>query len=275
MNLPEDKIQQQIHDSVSYRRNNCSDKVVLHFKVRFIQLSKIIITSYKKNRKNLVYNINLFIFAPWFRQTAQLRPATKTNKTLDTMELNKEMTAQQSLQIISETFNKSRKDILSNSAKYFMLWGALLTVVSLVIYLLWHLSGKPEWNFLWFAMPVVGYPLAALMGKYNKAIPQNEVSKMLGGVWSVFGTFAIALSAIAISLVPMHVTLIIVIIMGLAECMSGVLLKNWPIIIGGFLLGVGGAVFAMLVKDEAQLLIFTLGGVLLLVTGFIMKLQYK
>ena len=57
--------------------------------------------------------------------------------------------------------------------------------------------------------------------------------------------------------------------------MSGVLLKNWPIIIAGFLLGVGGAVFAMLVKGEAQLLIFTLGGVLLLVTGLIMKLQYK
>ena len=191
------------------------------------------------------------------------------------MELNKEMSAQQSLQIISETFNKSRKDILSSSAKYFMLWGALLTATSLVIYLLWHLSGKPEWNFLWFAMPVVGYPLAALMGKYNKAIPQNEVSKMLSGVWRVFGAFAITLSAVAIFLVPMHVTLIIVIIMGLAECMSGVLLKNWPIIIGGFLLGVGGAVFAMLVKGEAQLLIFTLGGVLLLVTGFIMKLQYK
>ena len=191
------------------------------------------------------------------------------------MEQNKEMTASESLAIISETLNRSRKAILSNSAKYFMLWGALLTVTSLVIYLLWHLTGKPQWNFLWFAMPLIGYPLAALMGKHNKAIPQNEVSKMLGGVWSVFGTFAIALSAIAVSLVPMHVTLIIVIIMGLAECMSGVLLKNWPIIIGGFLLGVGGAVFAMLVKGEAQLLIFTLGGVLLLVTGLIMKLQYK
>ena len=191
------------------------------------------------------------------------------------MEQNKEMTAQQSLQIISETFNKSRKDILSNSAKYFMLWGALLTVVSLVIYLLWHLSGKPEWNFLWFAMPVVGYPIAAIMGKYNKAMPQNEVSKMLGSVWTVFGAFAITLSVIAIFLVPMHVTLIIVIIMGLAECMSGVLLKNWPVIICGFLLGVCGAVVAMLVKSEAQLLIFTLGGVLLLITGFIMQLQNK
>ena len=191
------------------------------------------------------------------------------------MEQIKEMTAQESLLLIAETFNKSRKGILRNSAKYFMLWGALLTLTSLVIYLLWHLTGKPQWNFLWFAMPVIGYPAAALMGKYDVAVPQNEVSKMLSGVWRVFGAFAVTLSAVAIFLVPMNVSLIIVIIMGLAECMSGVLLKNWPVIICGFLLGVCGAVFAMLVKSEAQLLVFTLGGVLLLVTGLIMKLQYK
>ena len=191
------------------------------------------------------------------------------------MEQNYEMTAQQSLQLITETFNKSRKGILLNSAKYFLLWGALLTAVSLVIYLLWNLTGKPQWNFLWFAMPAIGYPLAMLMGKYDVSVPQNEVSKMLTGVWRVFGVFAITLSVLAICLVPMNVSLIIVIILGLAECMSGVLLKNWPIIVCGFLLGVGGAVVAMLVKSEAQLLIFTLGGILLLVTGAIMKLQNK
>jgi len=191
------------------------------------------------------------------------------------MEQNKEMTAQESLQLITESFNKSRKDILRNSAKHLILWGTLLTAISLAIYLLWHFTGKPQWNFLWFAMPVIGYPFAALIGKNSVAIPQNEVSKMLGGVWSVFGAFAITLSAIAVFLVPMNITLIIVIILGLAECFSGVLLKNWPIIVAGFLLGIGGAVFALLVKSEAQLLIFTLGGVLLLVTGMIMKLQYK
>ena len=191
------------------------------------------------------------------------------------MEQIKEMTAQESLLLIAETFNKSRKGILRNSAKYFMLWGAMLTVISLVIYLLWHLTGKPDWNFLWFAMPVIGYTLAALMGKYDVAVPQNEVSKMLSGVWRVFGAFAVTLSAVAIFLVPMNVSLIIVIILGLAECMSGVLLKNWPVIICGFLLGVCGAVFAMLVKSEAQLLVFTLGGVLLLITGLVMKLQNK
>ena len=191
------------------------------------------------------------------------------------MEQNKEMTAQQSLQLITESFNRSRKDILRNSANYFLLWGTILTVISLVIYLLWHFTGKPQWNFLWFAMPVIGYPLAGLIGKGSVPVPQNEVSKMLGGVWSVFGAFSLTLSAIAVFLVPMHVTLIIVIILGLAESMTGVLLKNWPIIIAGFLLGLCGAVFAMLVKSEAQLLIFTLGGVLLLLTGLIVKLQYK
>ncbi|MBO5581918.1 MAG: hypothetical protein J5948_05345 [Bacteroidales bacterium] len=191
------------------------------------------------------------------------------------MEQNKELTAQESLRLISESFNKSRKDILRNSAKYFILWGTLLTLTSLAIYLLWHFTGKPQWNFLWFAMPVIGYPFAALIGNNSIAIPQNEVSKMIGGIWSVFGVFSITLSAIAVFLVPMHITLVIVIILGLAECISGVLLKNWPIIIAGFLLGIGGAVFALLVKSEAQLLIFTLGGVLLLVTGFIMKIQYK
>ncbi len=190
-------------------------------------------------------------------------------------EQDKEMTAQESLDLISVTLNNNRRSILRNSAKYFVLWGTLLTLTSLAVYLLWHLTGKPQWNFLWFAMPLVGYPVAALIGKNKTAVPQNEVSKMLGAVWSVFGAFAITLSAVAVFLVPMNVTLIIVIIMGLAECMSGVLLKNWPIIVCGFLLGVGGAVFAMLVKSEAQLLVFTLGGVLLLATGFVMKLQNK
>ena len=184
------------------------------------------------------------------------------------------MTAQQSLQLISESFNKSRNDILRGSARYFILWGALLTITSLVIFLLWHFTEKPQWNLLWFAMPLIGYPIAVMIGK-KTVLPQNEVSRMLGNVWSVFGAFSISLSIIAILLVPMHVTLIITIILGLAECISGVLLKNWPIIISGFLLGVGGAVFAMMVNSEAQLLIFTLGGVLLLITGIITKLQYK
>ena len=73
----------------------------------------------------------------------------------------------------------------------------------------------------------------------------------------------------------MPLTLVIVVLMGCAEAVSGILLKNWPIIIGGFVLAVGGAVAAMLLKTEAQLLLFTLGGIILMVTGLAVKSQYK
>lgn len=191
------------------------------------------------------------------------------------MEPNEEMTAQQSLRIITETMNSNRRDILRNSAKYFLLWGALLTAMSLIIYLLWHFTGKPVWNLLWFVMPVIGYGLAALIGKNDVKIPNNLVGKPTGQVWGLFGALSVVISALACFVVPMPITLIIVVLMGCAEGVSGILLKNWPILVAGFILAVGGAVAASMLQGAGQLLLFTLGGILLAVTGLIVKNQYK
>jgi len=191
------------------------------------------------------------------------------------MELNKELTAQESLRVITETLNSNRRALLRNGAKFFILWGAILTVFSLVIYALWHCTGKPVWNMLWFAMPIVGYPLAAILRKHDTVVPKNILGTLIGQTWALYGVFAIVISAIAVFFVPMHITLIIVVLMGFAEAVSGLLLKNWPIIVAGILLGIGGAVAAMLLKTEAQLLLFTFGGILLMVTGAIVNRQYK
>lgn len=191
------------------------------------------------------------------------------------MEQNKGLTAGESLALISQTLNNSRRDILRNNSKYFVLWGCLLTLFSLAIYSLWHFTGSPAWNLAWFAMPVVGFCSAALMGKRDQSVPTSEIARILRYVWLLFGAFSICISAIAFFAVPMNITLLIIIMLGLAESVSGVILKNWPIIIAGFILGVVGAVAAMLLKTEAQLLLFTLGGVLLAATGLIVKAQNK
>ena len=191
------------------------------------------------------------------------------------MELNKEMTAQESLRIISETLNNNRRAILRNGAKYFLLWGAVLTVFSLVIFALWRSTGNPAWNWLWFAMPVVGYPLAAILRKHETVVPKNILGSLIGQTWALYGLFAIVISAIAVFFVPMHISLLIVVLMGFAEAISGLLLKNWPIIVAGIILGIGGAVAAMLLKGAEQHLLFTLGGILLMVTGAIVNRQFK
>ena len=128
---------------------------------------------------------------------------------------------------------------------------------------------------LWFALPVFGYLIAWRLGKKDNALPESFVGNLTGKVWAIFGLFSVVLSAIAVFLVPMPITFTIIVLLGLAESITGVILKNWPIIICGFLVGVGGAVAAMLLKSEAQLLLFTIGGVILAATGLIVKSQYK
>ena len=193
------------------------------------------------------------------------------------MEQNKEMTAQESLNLINEMMNNSRRCILKNNAKYFVFWGLLLAVFSLVIYELWHATGKPSWNFLWFVMPVIGYPLSSLLGKKDNAVPQNMISKMIGWLWLSYGVFvtSICLLSMFVTPMPMRITLLIVLIFGFTETISGILLKNWPAIVAGFVIGVGGAWVATLLHDEAQLLLFTLGGIVMVITGIIVKYQYK
>lgn len=193
------------------------------------------------------------------------------------MEQNKEMTAQESLNLINEMMNNSRRCILKNNAKYFVFWGLLLAVFSLVIYELWHATGKPSWNFLWFVMPVIGYPLSSLLGKKDNAVPQNMISKMIGWLWLAYGVFvtSICLLSMFVTPMPMRITLLIVLIFGFTETISGILLKNWPAIVAGFVIGVGGAWVVTLLHDEAQLLLFTLGGIVMVITGIIVKYQYK
>ena len=190
-------------------------------------------------------------------------------------EQNKEMTAQQSLDLISEMLNNNRRCILQNSAKHFILWGALLLAFSIVIYELLHVTKDLHWMLLWFAMPVLGFPLARLLGKKETAVPQNVISSQLHYIWLAYCAFAMVISVVAMFEMPSCITLALVILLGFSECLSGLLLKNWPIIIGGFILGVGGAVVAMLVRSEAQLLVFAAGGFMLAATGLIVKHQYK
>lgn len=205
------------------------------------------------------------------------------------MEQNKEMTAQESLSLITETLNSSRREITRRSGKYYILWGVLLTVFSLLVYLLWKLTDKPAWNCLWFAMPVVGFLLARLMSrKDTETHVQNDVSRITQGIWTSFGIFSCAVAAFTLIFSKLGTSIIrtlvsmaglsaeLVLIFGLAECACGVALKNWTMKIAGFITGIGGlAIYYILGLGYEQMFIFTFAGVVLMATGLLVKRQYR
>ena len=205
------------------------------------------------------------------------------------MEQNKEMTAQESLNLISETVNNSRKEIVRNSGKYFVLWGVLLTVFSLLVYFLWKTTGKVAWNNLWFALPIIGYPLSIwAKNKEKDSRAENFISRINGGIWGTFGVFACSVALFSVlysqffdsplTTIVLGVTLSpqIVLLFGMAETISGITLKNWTIKIAGWITGIGGlAIFYIAQVGAEQMLIFTFAGIVLTATGLIVKHQYK
>lgn len=204
-------------------------------------------------------------------------------------EQTKGMTAEESLSLITETLNSSRKEITRRSGKYYILWGTLLTLFSIVIYLLWKLTDREAWNNLWFAMPVIGFLLARLMSrKDTEPHVQNDVSRITQGIWTAFGIFACVVAAFTVIFsqwgsnifrvfsVVNGLTAEIILLFGLAECISGIALKNWIIKIAGLVTGLGGlAIYYIFIGGEELMFIFTFAGLVLVATGLIVKRQYR
>ena len=205
------------------------------------------------------------------------------------MEQNKEMTAQESLLLITETMNNNRKEIVRNSGKYFVMWGILLTVFSLLVFILWKTTGKAAWNNLWFALPIIGFPLSKLLkSKEGPTRAENFISRINGGIWGTFGLFACSIalftvlygqfgdSSLTAIVLGATLTAVIVLLFGMAETISGIALKNWTIKIAGWITGIGGlAIFYITQAGAEQMLIFTFAGIVLAATGLIIKYQYK
>ena len=199
------------------------------------------------------------------------------------------MTAAQSLAIITETLNNSRKDILRSSAKYYILWGVLLTFFSLLIYVLWKTSGNAAWNNLWFAMPAMGFPLAKWLERKEGSVrTENAISRISGGIWLTFGIFACSVAVFHLLFSLMNTNPVgaiavgtslsaqIILLFGMAEAISGVALKNLAIKIAGFLTGIGGlALYYGIGLGKEQMFLFTFAGIVLAATGLIVKNQYK
>lgn len=67
-------------------------------------------------------------------------------------EENKKLSAEQSLKIISEAIEQSRKDMTRSCGKTLLMWGVIICLTATVIGILWKLTGSWYWNFMWLVM---------------------------------------------------------------------------------------------------------------------------
>ena len=151
---------------------------------------------------------------------------------------NNELTPEKSLQIINEAIDKSRKDFEKNAGTPMIFWGAIVLLFSLAVWMLLMLTGKLEWNFLWFGIPVIGWPLYPMVVKGKcKSGGKSFISRSIGQIWLAYGIFATVLAGVFAFIAPHLTGYLTVALLGYAAVMTGFTLKNNYITAGGFITG--------------------------------------
>ena len=211
------------------------------------------------------------------------------------MEENTNMTAERSLEIITEQIEQSRHAIAENSSLSLISWGTCVFVFALLIAWLWEQHGAPAWNALWFAMWLLGYLAEWLIAKRRNPVPASFVSKTIGQVWATFGIFIGAIGLIfglaGSGLLPItftvssdhanahlyiNLTSIISLCFGIASTITGFILKNRIVQVCGFVAGLGGFFCALKYPWSEQLYVMAAVALIgLIVPGLVIYFQNR
>ena len=210
--------------------------------------------------------------------------------TLEKQKMENNFSAENSLRLIAETIDRSRRTIAKNSGKPLILWGVLVALTAIVIYVLWTLTASPAWNFLWFAMTAVGAVCMRAMARNSEKVPDTEISRMLGAIWMWFGIFATGFFALVWAawgirqlvgiegVLSVDLTLIILLLMGLCGTLSGTVLKLKPITVSSVAATALSVIFLMVMPEASPVRILTfviLGVFALIIPGMILQKQMR
>ena len=189
---------------------------------------------------------------------------------------NRELDPQQSLKLITSIINESRKTLEKNAGTPMILWGTLTLITSLVIWWLWSGTGNPQWNLLWLAMGVVGYPMNYLWMRKHSVGARTWLDSVLGYVWTLFGVFSIVLAVLCFLWVLMPMVALVMLLLGFATALTGVLTKSWLIICAGTVTALVGVSLSFTLAPYDMIPLFAGAALItLILPGVVMNVNSK
>ena len=175
-----------------------------------------------------------------------------TTKKMETIE-NNELTAERSLEIITEQIEQSRKTVSKSTGQALYVAGLSMMAMSIVIALTNYLTKTPLGHLLWFVLPLV-IIWAQKKNKVREHAPVSLIGTLVGKTWWTFATFTLVFflitiiwNAVAVRLyepdvyvrLQIRVTPIIVLLMGMTVTINGHILRSRWLVAFGFIAGIG------------------------------------
>ena len=166
------------------------------------------------------------------------------------MEENMELTAERSLEIITEQIEKSRRAVSKDTGEWLFVTGLIAMIMSVIVASANLLSWTPLFHLLWFALPVVIWLVMKYINRNRVPVPESLVGTLVKKTWYTILAFALVYSVIAtvwnivlqhyespevFLYAGMHITPIIITLLAVAVSMTGLILKKSTLVWFGLL----------------------------------------
>lgn len=186
------------------------------------------------------------------RRTLQsaLEHFINNNLKQEVMEENMDLTAERSLEIITEQLEKSRRAVSKDTGEWLFVSGLTTMITALVVASTNLLSWTPLFHLLWFALPVVIWLVMKRINRNSVPVPESFVGTLVRKTWYTILAFSLVYVVIATvwNIVlqhyespevflhaGMHITPTILTLLAVAVSMTGLILKKSALVWFGLL----------------------------------------
>ena len=161
-----------------------------------------------------------------------------------------ELTAERSLEIITEQLEKSRRAVSKDTGEWLFVTGLIAMIMSVIVASANLLSWTPLFHLLWFALPVVIWLVMKYVNRNRVPVPESLVGTLVKKTWYTILAFALVYVVIATvwNIVlqhyespevflhaGMHITPTILTLLAVAVSITGLILKKSSLVWFGLL----------------------------------------
>ena len=161
-----------------------------------------------------------------------------------------ELTAERSLEIITEQLEKSRRAVSKDTGQWLFVTGLIAMIMSVIVASANLLSWTPLFHLLWFALPVVIWLVMKYVNRNRVPVPESLVGTLVKKTWYTILAFALVYVVIATvwNIVlqhyespevflhaGMHITPTILTLLAVAVSITGLILKKSSLVWFGLL----------------------------------------
>ena len=191
------------------------------------------------------------------------------------MEENSNLTAERSLEIITQQIAQSRRSVSKEVGDSLFIGGICTMSMSILVGIVNIVAANNGMmgigHLLWFVLPVIIWLFSRHSNKERAKAPVSLVSTMVAKTWSTFAIFVLCFFATAVifgfitsrllpldncAVINIKVTPIIVLLMGMSITITGHILKQRWLVIFGIIGGLGCFMWETLDISQRLLMVF-------------------